>query len=92
MKGHYLHNKHLSQVNANILDSGTWKWICSLKAETLPHMERILGNGNTTSLLFDSWLSDTSNTLISYYSNTRMLLHMEDWSVSDCNAPIPRVW
>jgi len=81
MGEHYLHGLHLSQVEATIYDSGTWKWICSLRSITLENMERVIGNGHTTLLLYDRWVPDSF--LISHLPETDMPSEMHKWTVSD---------
>jgi len=47
MSEHYVKGAHISQISSALLDSGTCKWICSLKHQLLPHMglQGKLGNG-----------------------------------------------
>ena len=40
MNTHNLKGNHLVQASATILDSGTWKWICSLKTLVLSNMAK----------------------------------------------------
>jgi len=49
MRIHYLHGNHISQAEATLLDSGTWKWIGTLKAQTLASMVRTEGDGSSIS-------------------------------------------
>ena len=46
---HYLKGFHLYQASSTILDSGAWKWICSIKNQAMSHMSRKLGNEGESS-------------------------------------------
>ena len=47
----------------------------------------MLGNGKGSSLLYDRWMSDTSDTLSSHFTDNSLLSHIDHSSVSDvvCN-------
>jgi len=53
---HYLKSAHISQCSATPYDSGTWKWLCSLKDLVLSNMKISLGNGDNTFLFYDNRL------------------------------------
>jgi len=81
MIAHYMKGEHLHQSTASILDSGTWKWICALKSQALLEMTRVMGNGEKTSLLYDTWIPRSK--LISLLSDTLLPPEIRLWKVSD---------
>jgi len=77
MFAHYLNGAHIYQATASLLDSGTWKWICSLKNQALSNMIKIIGNGSTTSLLCDIWIP--GHRLIALVSDTQLIPDTHTW-------------
>ena len=82
MSVHYLKGLHLYQASSSLLDSGTWKWICSMKGLALSYMAK-LGNGEECSLVFNRWLANTSDILIQNLSNTQLPNDVQNTKVSE---------
>ncbi|XP_020259485.1 uncharacterized protein LOC109835933 [Asparagus officinalis] len=58
MNVRYIRGDNFWESNTNLLDSGTWKHISSLKNQALKCIMKSIGNGETTSLWFDPWLQE----------------------------------
>ena len=86
MCAHYLQGAHISQVSASSLDSGTWKWLCSVMNLALEHMKRVGGTGNYVSLLHDKWLNGIKGSIASNFPNIHFPGYMHNWRVSDICA------
>ncbi|XP_020243287.1 uncharacterized protein LOC109821515 [Asparagus officinalis] len=54
----YVRGANFWESTSNLLDSGTWKHISSLKGKALNCIRKTIGNGETTSLWFDPWLQE----------------------------------
>ena len=83
IRKHYLQDLHISQAKASLLDLETWKWICSLKSNALPHMLKLPGDGCTTSQLYDRWMHDVPTPLISLMAENTVSADEHKWAVSD---------
>jgi len=65
-----------------LLDSGTWKWICSLKDLALANMKKKLGRGDTIFLFYDNWLSGNGGALVTRFPDIRIPTRMQNWKLS----------
>jgi len=54
-----------------------------MKTQALAHMARKLGSGEDSSLVFDRWLTDTSDTLIQHLAESKLPTVVQKLSVSD---------
>ena len=94
MSVHYLKGLHLYQASSSLLDSGSWKWICSMKDQELSYMAKKLGNGKECSVVFNRWLANTSDIPIQNLSNTQLPNDVQNLKVSDIcllyTSPSPR--
>ena len=82
MGAQYLKGKHISQASCSALDSGTWKWICSLKDLALANMKKKLGRGDTIFLFYDNWLSGNEGALVTRFPDIRIPIRMQNWKLS----------
>ena len=58
MRGIYLKNQHIWDVDSHLVHSYTWKLIINMKHESLLHIRKLIGNGKDASLWCDPWLTD----------------------------------
>ena len=81
MHAHYLSNKHLSHESVSLVESGTWKWLYSVREFAHSNMMKVIGNGEKTSLLQERWIKDTTNPLSATLSD--IPAHIQNWTVGD---------
>ncbi|XP_020271020.1 uncharacterized protein LOC109846208 [Asparagus officinalis] len=81
MTARYIKGQSLWDAPVNILDSGTWKHLTSLKSTALSCIRKAIGNGETTTLWFDPWIQE--GRIIDILHNfDPHLSGTENWSVS----------
>lgn len=81
MRYRYMKNHSFWDSKATVFDSGTWKHLQSLKGTALLHMRRVIGDGVSTSLWFDPWLS--VGRLVDIYGiQCPLLTGTSDWNVA----------